>query len=59
MVFSKRRRSTSISKTHIKKLKKLFKTDLVHLETFLKSKKGDFKKVNYMEQMIRYLDEIN
>jgi hypothetical protein len=59
MVFSKRRRSTSISKTHKKKLKKLFKTDLVHLETFLKSKKGDFKKVNYMEQMIRYLDEIN
>jgi hypothetical protein len=40
-------------------LKNYFKTDLVHLETFLKSKKGDFKKVNYMEQMIRYLDEIN
>jgi hypothetical protein len=40
-------------------LKNYFKTDLVHLETFLKSKKGDFKKVNYVEQMIRYLDEIN
>lgn len=46
-------------KLNKKNLKNYFKTDLTHLETFFKSKKGDLKKTNYLKKMVRFLDEVN
>ena len=46
-------------KPNKKSIKNIFKTNLKHLETFLKTKKGDLKDIHYLEKLVRYIDELN
>ena len=39
-----------------KNFKNYFKSISTHLETFLKSEKGDFKNIEYLKTQIRFMD---
>ncbi|MDA9015630.1 hypothetical protein N9H69_02980 [Flavobacteriaceae bacterium] len=56
--FQKKEGPLEFIKPNKKNFKKYFKTDLVHLETFLKTKKGDMKKMEYLKKLLRFMDEV-
>ena len=57
--FQKNNGPLEFIKPNKKTFKALFKADLDHLNIFLKTKKGDFKDLEYLQKLVRFLDEIN
>lgn len=57
--FQKNNGPLEFIKLNKKTFKALFKSDLDHLDTFLKTKKGDFKDWEYLQKLVRFMDEIN
>lgn len=45
-------------KLNKKNIKNYFESDIEHLETFLKNKKGDFKNIDYLKKLVRFMDEL-
>jgi hypothetical protein len=56
-IFNQKKGALHFIKPSKKSFKNYFKSKSTRLETFLKSKKGDFKNIEYLKEIVQFMDQ--